>query len=301
MLRVSTILIRRFGERNWGLSKVVSISTAISKSISIRLVPTELDIMPRVQFQMKATLFILACLCFNVESFDRHVRRLSLSVHGKQTESRPNNRAASTHRKHTASFLNNKAASSIISVSRPGPQMIPVPFDYLEDQEHDTDSAGDEYDGLFDGVGQSYGLSENSIVPSGPVMSFEREFDARSTSLLELVFESPSDSPAAVRSKNVLRSVTLLVLLLGTTFTASYYVFPGSFQHYTVIGQFHPRYTTSLPSLSSFEQAEYSESGGVVWGEIDDFLPKTTVTINDGLVISDQEPYEVRLQPLEDL
>lgn len=249
---------------------------------------------------MRSTLFILASLCIDVTSFNRPIRRTSSFVHGKKSESQLNKKDTPIHGKHTASYSNNKAATGIITVTRPGPQMIPVPFDYLEEQDHGTDTF-DEYDGLFDAVGQSYGLSENSIVPTGPVMTFEREFDARSTSLLELVFESPSDSPAAVRSKNVLRSITLLALLLGTTFTASYYVFPGSFQHYTVIGQFHPRYTTSLPSLSPFEQAEYSESGGVVWGEIDDFLPKTTVTINDGLVMSDQEPYEIRLQPLEDI
>jgi hypothetical protein len=196
--------------------------------------------------------------------------------------------------------LNDKVASSSTSSRiRPSPQMIPIPFDFYEEGEESTNDNHDEYDGLFDG--QVFGLSD-SISPTVPVMSFEGEFDSRSSSLIELVFESPYDSPAAVRAKNVLRSVTLFVLLMATTFTASYYVFPGSFQHYTVIGQFHPRYSTSLPSFSSFEQAEYSESGGVTWGDFDEPpMSKTTVTINDGLAFNNKEIYAVNLQPLEDL
>ena len=198
----------------------------------------------------------------------------------------------------TSHYMSNKASTSSLTGSRPIPQMIPVPFDSFDEVEETSFS---EYEGLFDGPANAFGLSESTLKSSTPVMSFERDFDATSSSLLELVFESPYDSPAAVRAKNVLRSIVLLVLLLGTTFTASYYVFPGSFQHYTVIGQFHPRYTTSLPSLISFEQAEYSESGGVVWGDSDDYLPKTTVTVNDGILVGSQEPYEIRLLPLEDL
>ena len=197
----------------------------------------------------------------------------------------------------TARYVSNKASTSSLTGSRPTPQMIPVPFDSFDEVEETSFS---EYEGLFDGPSNTFGLPESTKSPKS-VMSFERDFDATSSTLLELVFESPYDSPAAVRAKNVLRSIVLLVLLLGTTFTASYYVFPGSFQHYTVIGQFHPRYTTSLPSLISFEQAEYSESGGVVWGDNDDYLPKTTVTVNDGILIGSQEPYEIRLLPLEDL
>ena len=230
---------------------------------------------------MIAILLILATLCFNVSSFSRLSSKLSFS---------PN--------QETALYSNNKAASST-KTSRSVPQMIPVPFDAYEENE-EREEIFDEFDGLFDGPGQTYGI-ESIVATTVPVMRFERDYDARSSSLMELIFESPYDSPAAVRAKNVLRSIILLVLLLGTTFTASYYVFPGSFQHYTVIGQFHPRYTTSLPSFVPFEQAEYSESGGVVWGENDDFLPKTSVTINDGLVISSQEPYEIRFEQLEDL
>ena len=227
-------------------------------------------------FSTNAALLLLALLLLNVESFIQPVARLRSTMALSQS---------------------NKASTS----SRPLPQMIPVPFDVYEKEEEHMPNSYDEYEGLFDGPSQIFGLSESAVSTTAPVMSFEREFDAKSSSLLELVFESPYDSPAAVRAKNVLRSIILLFLLLGTTFTASYYVFPGSFQHYTVIGQFHPRYTTSLPSLIPFEQAEYSESGGVVWGDNDEFLPKTTVTINDGYIVSTQEPYEMRLLPLEDL
>ena len=241
--------------------------------------------MAPAQLHMKAILLILVSLCFNAHSFLRNFRRLPSSIHGQSTILYQNKQAGS---------------SSSISKPRPSPQMIPVPFDFFEEEEESN--SFDEYDGLFDGSSQqTYGITEKTIATTVPVMSFERDFDAGSSTMLELIFESPYDSPAAVRAKNVLRSIILLVMLLGTTFTASYYVFPGSFQPYTVIGQFHPRYTTSLPSLVSFEQAEYSESGGVVWGETDDFSPKTTVTIQDGLVISTQEPYEIRLLPLEDL
>ena len=226
-------------------------------------------------------LLLLAILLLNVESFIQPIARL-----GSTTALSQSNKASSTTGK---------------TGSRPLPQMIPVPFDIFEKDEENIPNSYDEYEGLFDGPSQIFGLSESAVSTTAPVMSFEREFDAKSSSLLELVFESPYDSPAAVRAKNVLRSIILLFLLLGTTFTASYYVFPGSFQHYTVIGQFHPRYTTSLPSLIPFEQAEYSESGGVVWGDNDEFLPKTTVTINDGYIVSTQEPYEMRLLPLEDL
>ena len=231
-------------------------------------------------FSTNAALLLLALLLLNVESFIQPAARLRSTMALSQS---------------------NKVSTTGYTGSRPLPQMIPVPFDVYEKEEEHMPNSYDEYEGLFDGPSQIFGLSESAVSTTAPVMSFEREFDAKSSSLLELVFESPYDSPAAVRAKNVLRSIILLFLLLGTTFTASYYVFPGSFQHYTVIGQFHPRYTTSLPSLIPFEQAEYSESGGVVWGDNDEFLPKTTVTINDGYIVSTQEPYEMRLLPLEDL
>jgi hypothetical protein len=237
--------------------------------------------MTPLSFCTNAALLLLALLFLNVDSFIQPISRLGST---------------------TALSQSNKASTTGYTGSpRPLPQMIPVPFDIFEKDEENAPSQYDEYEGLFDGPNQIFGLSESAVATTAPVMSFEREFDAKSSSLLELVFESPYDSPAAVRAKNVLRSIILLFLLLGTTFTASYYVFPGSFQHYTVIGQFHPRYTTSLPSLIPFEQAEYSESGGVVWGDNDEFLPKTTVTINDGYIVSTQEPYEMRLLPLEDL
>jgi hypothetical protein len=229
---------------------------------------------------LKTALFLFLNLSINVDSYVQHNLKCGSS---------------------TQLYQSNKLSSNRYTGSLKMPQMIPVPFDIFDEEEENVSSLYDEYEGLFDGPGQTYGISENAIATTAPVMSFERDFDATSSSLLELVFESPYDSPAAVRAKNVLRSIVLLILLLGTTFTASYYVFPGSFQPYTVIGQFHPRYTTSLPSLIPFEQAEYSESGGVVWGDNDEFLPKTTVTINDGLVVGSQESYEIRLLPLEDL
>jgi hypothetical protein len=199
--------------------------------------------------------------------------------------------------------LNSKESDtgSISERQRPSPQMIPIPFDYFDTDEDDLINQDDSED-LFDN--QAFGVYDvDALIPAAPAYMFASEFDAPSNTLLEVIFESPYDSPAIVYTKNLFRSMSLLVLLLATTFTASYYCFPGSFQHYTVIGQFHPRYTSSFLTFPPFEQTEYSESGGVNWGDNDESLPKTTVTINDGVYHSSSEDveYEVNYETLTDL
>lgn len=168
------------------------------------------------------------------------------------------------NQKAAALYLKKKTISdsSTTRTMKPYTQMIPIPYDISEENEDNFYNFYDDFDGLFDA--QSYG-SENIIQNTISIAnSFERDYDVPTTVLLRTIFESPLDSPASVRFKNVVRSIILLFLLLGTTFTTSYYVFPGSFLHYTAIGQFHPKYTTLLPTFSPFEQAEFSESGGVV-------------------------------------
>jgi hypothetical protein len=179
--------------------------------------------------------------------------------------------------------------------------MIPIPYDFFDTDEDLINQDLESDQDLFDN--QAFGIYDVDIsIPAAPVYMFASEFDAPSNSLLEVIFESPYDSPAIVYTKNLFRSMSLLILLLATTFTASYYCFPGSFQHYTVIGQFHPRYTSSFLTFPPFEQTEYSESGGVNWGDNDESLPKTTVTVNDGVYHSSEDlEYEVNYEILTDL
>jgi hypothetical protein len=107
-----------------------------------------------------------------------------------------------------------------------------------------------------------------------------REFDKDSSKLIDFVMANPQDAPKTVELKAVLRSFVLLFVILFCNFTIACYVFPGSFQPFSSGGQYHT--SSQIRSLFS-EPTEYSESGGVVWGDFEIPQPKTMVTVTPGL------------------
>ena len=103
------------------------------------------------------------------------------------------------------------------------------------------------------------------------------------TKFLRQFSASPLDSVSTVRFKAVKASLGLLILLLTSIFTLSYYIFPGSFLQYNAAGQYLTRIPlSSTESPAYLEVPEFSESGAVIFFDTDIPLPKTTVTVLDG-------------------
>lgn len=110
------------------------------------------------------------------------------------------------------------------------------------------------------------------------------------SSIIREFIEGPLDSVTTVRYKIFKQSLTLLVFLLASIFTISYYVFPSSFLQYSPEGQYLTQSRANIDtSINILEVPEYSESGAVLFFDNDEPMSKTTVTVIQGSVYPNLE------------